>query len=196
VQIVVAQTVPKTTAEGFGVRFALWVQGCSLRCPQCCNPEMFSVDKGGERLEVDDVISTVLSTTEIEGVSFLGGEPFEQALALSRIAKEVRQSRLSVMVFSGYTLTELKAKAANGDQAVAALLEHTDVLVDGRFEASQLDNQRRWIGSTNQQVHHLTERYRSDDAQLREANTVDIRFEKGRITVNGWPALAKGFGRL
>ena len=35
----IAQVVPVTEAEGPGKRFAVWFQGCPLRCPGCCNPE-------------------------------------------------------------------------------------------------------------------------------------------------------------
>ncbi len=188
--VLAAQTIAQTTAEGPGIRFALWVQGCSLRCPGCCNPEMFSSEKGGLRREVDSVIDEVLHTPNLEGVSFLGGEPFEQALALSCIANEVQQAGLSVMVYSGFRLAELQAKVDAGDDAVAALLRHTDVLVDGRFEAASPETRRRWVGSSNQKVHHLTDRYTADDARFFQSNTVDIRFEKGAISVNGWPALA------
>src|SRR6059058_3547475 len=50
----VAHIVPCTEAEGPGKRFALWFQGCPLRCPGCCNPEMLPFE-GGESRRVDDL---------------------------------------------------------------------------------------------------------------------------------------------
>ena len=52
VRLRIAQIVPSTEAEGPGRRFALWFQGCSLRCPGCCNPEMLPFTGGDERTVV------------------------------------------------------------------------------------------------------------------------------------------------
>ena len=38
IELSVAQIVRCTEAEGPGKRYALWFQGCPLRCPSCCNP--------------------------------------------------------------------------------------------------------------------------------------------------------------
>ena len=99
-----------------------------MRCPGCCNPEMLAfVDRSardpleiaGEALEAG-----------VEGVTFLGGEPFAQPEAFAEIAERVRARGLSVMIFSGYTLAELHALS---DPAVERLLSGTDLLVDGRY---------------------------------------------------------------
>ena len=74
----VATIVDDTEAEGPGRRFALWVQGCAIRCPGCCNPEMFAHDRGTP-MTVDDVLARLARARGVEGVTFLGGEPFAQA---------------------------------------------------------------------------------------------------------------------
>ena len=179
----IAQTVPTTQAEGPGERFAVWVQGCSLRCPGCCNPEFFRFG-GGTSVTPVELATQVLQTKGVEGVSILGGEPFDQAAALAEFVRAVKQAGLSVMIYSGYRLEELKARK---DQATQHLLGLTDLLVDGRYERSMPESQRRWVGSTNQQMHFLTERYSPLDQQFWEDNTVEIRFDGSTITVNGWP---------
>lgn len=189
-QLRVAQVVEDTEAEGPGHRFALWVQGCSLRCPGCCNPEMFSADKGGALHEVDALVQRVLAVPGLEGVSILGGEPFEQPEALAELCTRLREAGRSVMVFSGYTLEELRAlNSPHVERALAAI----DLLVDGRFEQDKPDTARRWIGSTNQTLHFLTARYSADD--FRAPNTVELRFEKGTLAINGWPAAADALRR-
>src|SRR5215468_1081556 len=104
----VAQLVPVTEAEGPGVRFALWFQGCPLRCPGCCNPEMLPFS-GGTRMSLAEVVAAVEESVRehgIEGITLLGGEPLAHAAAGAALAWQVRQRGLSVMIFSGYTLEE------------------------------------------------------------------------------------------
>src|SRR5687767_14548277 len=127
----IAQIVEDTEAEGPGRRFALWVQGCPMRCPGCCNPEMLRFE-GGESVAPDLLADRILGVVpQVEGVSFLGGEPFAQATGLAEVARVVRRAGRSVMVYTGFTLGELRAKK---DVGVDALLEETDLLVDGRYQ--------------------------------------------------------------
>lgn len=184
VELRVAQVVACTEAEGPGRRFAIWVQGCTLHCPGCCNPEMLAHGRGGELIDAEALAARVVGHGGLEGVTLLGGEPFEQAAPLAALAARVRGEGLSVMVFSGFTLAELRASP---DPAVAALLGATDLLVDGRFERGRLDSGRRWIGSTNQVLHFLTDRYRPDDPRFAMGNTVELRLVGGQVVVNGWP---------
>jgi anaerobic ribonucleoside-triphosphate reductase activating protein len=190
----VGARVPVTRAEGPGARFALWLQGCSLRCPGCCNPHLFEAE-GGTLVSVADLLIEVAAVrAQVEGVTLLGGEPFEQAEALAPFASGVRALGLSVLTFSGYRLEELHARR---DPGIRALLAATDVLVDGRYEASRPETSRLWAGSTNQRFHYLTSRYspeietpRGDDA----LRTVEVRLgSDGTLAVNGWPVIHAGW---
>jgi len=216
-----ALLVPCTEAEGPGRRFALWLQGCPLRCPGCCNPEMLPFE-GGEEWEVQALAERILATPDIEGVTLLGGEPVAQAGALTELCRLLRatdrptrptgapparrpgpprsspreseqqgRQRLSVVLFSGYTLAELRAMGPD----VQALLAHTDLLVDGRYDRTRPEARRRWVGSANQALHFLSDRYSPDDPAFAAPNTVEIRFAKGSLDVNGWPALAAALSR-
>lgn len=187
-QLRIAQTVPDTEAEGPGRRFALWVQGCTLRCPGCCNPEMFAHGKGGTLVEARVLAEQILSTKGLEGISVLGGEPFEHADGLAELCALVKAGGLSVMVYTGFTLAELKARAKHA--GTEGLLAQVDLLVDGRYEQGQPEKQRRWIGSSNQVMHFLSPRYAPDDPRFSTANTVELRFENGQLLINGWPAAA------
>src|SRR6476620_3691459 len=100
----IAQIVPCTEAEGPGKRFAVWFQGCPLRCPGCCNPE-FLPFAGGESVPLDEPVASVeraKSGARVEGITLLGGEPFAHAPAGAALAAAARQRGLTVMVFSGY----------------------------------------------------------------------------------------------
>ena len=186
VRLQVAQIVPCTEAEGPGRRFALWFQGCPLRCPGCCNPELIPFE-GGEAMQSAEVIAAMDTAIadRIEGITLLGGEPLAHAAGSAALAIAARERGLSVMVFSGYTLAA--ARIMNCSE-VNALLDHTDILVDGPYERERPDTARRWIGSTNQRIHFLTERYRPDDPCWRERNTLEIRVRGQEVSVNGFPA--------
>ena len=178
----VAQIVPVTEAEGPGVRFALWFQGCPLRCPGCCNPEMLPF-AGGTPTTVREVLARLDEANGVEGITLLGGEPLAHAAGAAILAREARNRGLSVMVFSGHTLAEARAMA---DPAVERLLALTDILVDGPYVRELPDVTRRWVGSTNQGIHFLTDRYEFD-IRWRKSNTLEIRLEDGVLTVNGFP---------
>lgn len=183
----VAQIVPRTEAEGPGRRFALWFQGCPLRCPGCCNPEMLPFS-GGQSMSLADVIDQLREAHDrhdIEGITLLGGEPLAHAASAAPLARETHRLDLSVMVFSGYTLEEARLMP---DPAVRELLAATDILVDGPYVRELPETRRRWIGSSNQRIHFLTERYRADDPCWRRPNTVEVRLQNGAVTINGFPA--------
>ena len=96
----------------------------------------------------------------VEGITLLGGEPLAQAAGAAALARRAQALGLSVMVFSGFTLEEIRASA---DPDALNLLAHTDLLVDGPYLRDRPEPRRRWIGSSNQRVHVLTDRYRLDD---------------------------------
>jgi len=183
--------IESTRAEGPGKRAAIWLQGCSLRCPGCCNPEMFDAS-GGKHWEIDQVcawLSQARIDHGIEGLTLLGGEPTEQAASLVPVARHSLSLGLNLMLFSGRTLEELRCAA---DESVQSLLALTDILVDGPFVREQPETHRRWVGSTNQRVHHLSGRTDPNDPAWAQPNTLEIRLEDSgtghKLTVNGFPA--------
>ena len=183
-----ASRLPCTEAEGPGRRAALWVQGCNKRCRGCCNPAYLQLTER-ELVSASSVLDWLRNAHhahDLEGVTFLGGEPMLQAQGLAVVAQGAQSLGLSVMVFSGYTKSELDVLRLPGaDQ----LLRYTDVLVDGPFEANLPEQSRRWVGSTNQQFNYLTERY---DARIESGDRLDrvleIRLKTdGTVFINGWP---------
>ena len=179
----IGDVVRETRAEGPGNRYALWVQGCRIRCLGCCNPHFFSSQPKTMR-SVDEVFEEIRAITSIEGVTFLGGEPFEQAAALTHLAQKVQDIGLSVMVFSGRTWMELQR-----DTLSQALLKHCDLLVAGPFDQHQKEvDQRRWIGSYNQTTHVLSERYQHwKDNWPQGRNCIEMVYKDGKLSVNGFP---------
>ncbi|MSU77925.1 MAG: radical SAM protein [Gemmataceae bacterium] len=190
-QLSVAQIVPVTEAEGPGRRFALWFQGCPLRCPSCCNPEMLPFAGGTPMtlVAVAELLRAAHVEHRLEGMTLLGGEPFAHVEAAIALVDEAHRLNLSVMLFSGYTLENLHA-----DPGAQPLLDRIDILVDGPYLRDQPEKKLRWIGSANQRVHFLSDRCSADDPRWRLPNTVEIRLRDGVVTVNGFPVAGIGLG--
>lgn len=108
-------------------------------------------------MAVEELGARILAWPGIEGVTFSGGEPFEQAGALFALCQVLRsQCDLSLMCYSGFTLRELRS---HPDSSVQSLLGLLDILVDGPFVQAQ-QHDLLWRGSSNQQIHLLSDRHR------------------------------------
>jgi anaerobic ribonucleoside-triphosphate reductase activating protein len=136
---------------------------------------------GGEEVDVTRLAEEIVSAP-VEGLSLLGGEPFEQEGACAELAAAVRAAGRSVMVFTGFRLEEL--------DPTSPLLAATDVLVDGRYERDHPETARRWVGSRNQRVHFLSDRYGPQHPDFAERNEVVIRLSRDGLSVHGWPPAA------
>ena len=180
-QINVYKYLNKTNAEGPGQRFCLWVQGCSRHCDGCFAKSTWS-HKKNKVMNVNELFSLIKEQKGIEGITFLGGEPFEQAKPLAKLAEKAQKLGLSVLTFTGSTYEELK-KSENED--IRALLKYTDLLIDGGFEKENFDLSRPWVGSKNQRYIFLTDRYSAEEIKNYK-NKIEVRIEKnGFVFVNG-----------
>ncbi len=188
-RVAVARFLAATRAEGPGERTAVWVQGCTIHCPGCFNPHLWTF-RGGEPTTATALAAQVLATGTT-GLTLLGGEPFDHAAPLAKVAATVRAAGRSVMTFTGYTTAQLDRAVTAGRTDVAALLAATDLLVAGPYLADRLDPTRPWVGSTNQEFLLLTDRF---PHLLDELTTTPDRVEvtvdaDGRVAVNGWADL-------
>lgn len=165
----------------------MWVQGCSIRCDGCFNPHLWGAS-GGTLTDIDVLAQQALSAG-VEGVTLLGGEPFEQAHACAAFAERIQAAGLSVMVFTGFELEHLKSEQA--PSGAPRLLAATDLLVDGPYDAVRPDHDRPWVGSVNQQFHYLTDRYAHLEPSLDALpDRIELRIKPtGEVSVNGWASV-------
>ncbi len=168
-----------TKVEGPESRYCIWVQGCSHHCA-CCQAVHTWSHSGGELIDINEIIEDIKSQKGIEGITFLGGEPFEQAEALGEIAFAVKSMGLGVLCFTGGYIETLK-----NDNKNKKLLNNIDLLIDGPFEIDKLDYSRPWCGSSNQRYHFLTDRY-NEEIFEKYKNKVEVNISKnGTIFMNG-----------
>lgn len=174
----VARFVARSSVNGPEERFVIWVQGCGLRCPGCWNPDTFTFAPR-QLLGADELFALIRSTPGISGVTFTGGEPFAQAAALLPLARLIRKAEMSLVVFTGYELSELRSRSAR------ALLCEIDLLISGRYVESERDLSLQLRGSANQQLHFLTQRYGPQDLA---PPAVEFHIDAtGQIAVTGFP---------
>ena len=185
VSVRIARLAPSTRVEGPGLRAAIWVAGCSIQCDGCFNPHLFDASVGEDRLAAE-IVPVILSVQPaVEGITLLGGEPFDQAQALSVVAAEAQEAALNVMTFTGFTHEHLLRRARK-DAGVGDLLASTDLLVDGPFIAAQVDSSRPLLGSRNQRFLPLSREGEQMVHRLEPDGLEVTVAADGRVSVNGW----------
>ncbi|HJC73704.1 MAG TPA: anaerobic ribonucleoside-triphosphate reductase activating protein [Candidatus Mediterraneibacter faecavium] len=145
-------------ANGEGVRVSLFVSGCTHHCPGCFNQETWAFDYGRKYTdETQKEILDALSPSYINGLSLLGGEPFEpqNQKVLINLLRNVKAlyPQKTVWCYSGYLfdrdlLSESRARCEYTDE----MLSMIDILVDGRFVETLKDIRLVFKGSTNQRI--------------------------------------------
>ena len=137
---------------GPGLRYVIWVQGCTHNCKGCTSPE------GRPMIEkifvdVDGLAHTIIDDKTLEGITISGGEPFLQASKLVVLLERVKSQRpdVNVIIYTGF-----KIEALNWDSA-KELLELADLLIDGEY-MEELNDNKGIRGSSNQRFHYLTDK--------------------------------------
>jgi len=139
---------PESIVDGPGFRYVLFVQGCPHHCHGCHNPESWD-PKAGYDITLGEIMAQIKENEQLRGVTFSGGEPFEQVPALLELARMVKAEGLSLMSYSGYTLEELQERH---DPETDELLGLIDVLVDGRYMEDERNLTLLYRGSENQRL--------------------------------------------
>ena len=144
-------------ANGEGGRVTLFVSGCTNRCKNCLQPQTWDFSYGQPfTAETEERLLSLLSPSYINGLTVLGGEPFEpdNQRALLPFLHRLRQQLpdKTVWAFSGYTWEELTGQSRARCEATGALLSLVDVLVDGEFVEALRDISLRFRGSSNQRL--------------------------------------------
>jgi anaerobic ribonucleoside-triphosphate reductase activating protein len=173
--------LPRSWANGPGLRAVLWVQGCPLRCPGCFNPDLWPFT-GGWTEDPIDLAEQLLADPDTEGVSLSGGEPFAQAAALAPLGERLRAAGKGVLVFTGLATPALHASTRPG---VRRLLAAADLLVAGPYQRERTCR-HPLLASANQELVFLSERYRGLALGPRRS---EYRIGPGgAVTVTGFPS--------
>lgn len=143
-----------SVVDGPGRRSVVQVAGCSIRCPGCYVPETHD-RLNGQKIRISDVISEILSeAVHSDGVTILGGEPFDQARAVAEVVARLRVHEISIVVYSGYTMDALLEMKA---PSIDYILTHINLLIDGPFMNTLRLGSGEYRGSRNQKIIMLCE---------------------------------------
>jgi anaerobic ribonucleoside-triphosphate reductase activating protein len=150
-----------STDNGPGVRTVIHLAGCSLRCPGCLNPELWS-QAGGSETAIADLVEIAAGGSSKQ-VAIMGGEPFDQIEGLSELTVRLKTRGFHIVLYSGHpldypaslpdgrivrSLTHMLA----GDERVLTVLSHCDALVDGPYLARLRSDALAYRGSANQRA--------------------------------------------
>ena len=138
-----------TETEGPYKRLCIWFQGCNIGCKGCCNPDYQPLSPR-HIMSLDVLVSLIERAKNeygIEGVTYLGGEPTLQQ-NLPSLTNKIKELGLGVISFTGRIYED-----------VAHILQGCDAVLDGAYRSDLSEQRRRLIGSTNQRILCLTDRY-------------------------------------
>ncbi|HZW04365.1 MAG TPA: 4Fe-4S single cluster domain-containing protein [Anaerolineaceae bacterium] len=170
---------PASRVNGPGQRAVVWVQGCTLGCPGCFNPETHGRLTGSE-WPVDELLTAIAARAgAIEGVTISGGEPLQQSRAVVELLTRIKETTpLSTLVFTGFSWPEVRAMPV-----YPSLARIVDVLLAGRYDASQRIA-AGLLGSANKTVHFFTDRYTQADLDAIPEAEITISPE-GEVLLSG-----------
>jgi anaerobic ribonucleoside-triphosphate reductase activating protein len=145
-------------ANGVGVRVTLFVSGCTNRCQGCFQPETWSFTYGEPfTTETEDRLLDMLAPSFINGLTLLGGDPFEpdnqRALVPFLERVRARYPQKDIWAFSGFEYEDMLRVGCHPHcEVTERMLELLDVLVDGPFVENLKDISLRFRGSSNQRL--------------------------------------------
>ena len=190
--------MPASRANGPGLRCVVFVQGCNLNCPGCWNPRSHAFH--GAELAIEAILAEVVHWHRqhaLDGVTFSGGEPMQQADDLAELLQGLRSAlpTLSLGMFTGYSEKELETgryftrHGVDRDRRQAlwrSIRGQLDFAVMGRFNRLQ-PSQAPMRTSANQVLRLFSGCYSESDFG---EQTVEITIAANGLTrTTGFPTL-------
>lgn len=188
-----------------GPRTVVWFSGCSIRCLDCQNTEIWPADSGIP-FPPRAIAAQVVGGSNGQPITITGGEPFDQVQELYEFLSEIRRLAYDrhVIIYTGNTIEQLMERwreswGSTGrpeDQNITSILHMVEVLVDGPYQPILDNDHMQWRGSSNQRVISLPRSIvagmttldleeRPDAIVLLDWDTPVVEIHDGRITATG-----------
>jgi anaerobic ribonucleoside-triphosphate reductase activating protein len=138
-----------STVDGPGRRSVVQISGCSVRCAGCFVPQTHKRENG-QLTSISSIVEEIVANRHLhDGVTILGGEPFDQPGPVAELISRLKSRDLHITIYSGYTLKDLIARKI---PSIEYILTHIDLLIDGPFVSSLRDGAGEYRGSRNQRL--------------------------------------------
>ncbi|MDV3428014.1 MAG: anaerobic ribonucleoside-triphosphate reductase activating protein [Bacillota bacterium] len=157
-EIRLAGMIHESLVNGPGIRRVFFSQGCNHNCRGCFNPETHSFE-GGKEYNMDDIIRDIKDNPMIKGVTFSGGDPFQQGDKFSYLALKLKENNINIWCYTGYTYEFILDNLNR--PGWFNLINNIDVLVDGRFQIDKKEEGLKFKGSSNQRIIDVKESLKS-----------------------------------
>jgi anaerobic ribonucleoside-triphosphate reductase activating protein len=145
----------RSEANGPGVRSVVWFQGCQIRCPGCWNPDTHSTENSS-LVSVDELLERFLAI-DVDGITLTGGEPLDQMDGCIELARRVKSSGRSVVLFTGYHMSEITRRAAT-----SVLQSCFDSILCGPYNRALEETAELGL-LRDKVIWHLSETYSDED---------------------------------
>ena len=154
----IGEIITADSANGLGIRVSIFVSGCTNRCKGCFQPQTWDFEYGRPYTpEIEELIISELSKSYYDGLTILGGEPFEQSnqreivKLIRRVKKELPDR--NIWIYTGFTYDkDLVKGGCRYIECTDEILDNTDILVDGRFVDELKKITLKFRGSSNQRI--------------------------------------------
>ncbi len=163
-----AGIIRESIVDGPGIRMTVFVQGCPHHCKGCHNQQTWDFD-GGYDSTSEKILEEAKKDKLIKGLTFSGGEPFEQAASLAILAKEAKKEGLNIFCYTGYTY-EYLVEHFDKRPEWKELLELCDWLVDGKFILEEKSLMLHFRGSKNQRIIDVQKSLKENKVVLSDLN--------------------------
>jgi anaerobic ribonucleoside-triphosphate reductase activating protein len=186
-----------SSVNGPGDRAVIWLQGCTLNCEGCWNPDTHAFS--GKDVMPQELAEWVLSLPDIEGVTFSGGEPMQQAPELYVLMALIKGGapNMTFGMYTGYTHHELETGRwrwrsrhdvgfkAGSSELWAQVKSMMDFAIMGRYNKLVAGSDKPLCGSRNQELVFFSNRYSEEDIRPQEIEMVVD--ESGLVQITGFP---------
>ncbi|QQS33037.1 MAG: radical SAM protein [Acidobacteriota bacterium] len=138
-----------SVVDGPGRRSVIQVSGCSIQCKHCFIPETHERENG-KFVSISSIVDEIVMEREWhDGVTILGGEPFDQPESVAELVSRLKNHGLHVTVYSGFTIEQLSERRL---PSIDYILTHIDLLIDGPYMVGLRGGAGEYRGSRNQKI--------------------------------------------